>query len=323
MRFGVTPREWGDYFSDAYTQTMTAEKYGFDSLWFEEHHEHLEYLPAPLSALTALSQHTKMQLGTNIIILPLYHPMRVAEEVAQLDAISHGRVIVGVAAGYREKDFDNFGIKLKDRAALMDEDLIILDKLLSQENVSYEGKFYKIKNATVQPRPHQKPRPPFWIGGWKPPALRRTARLGDAWYPGPVVDFKGVMECKAIYEKELTKLGKPLRPLPIMRDVYVAETTDKAFKESEESFNDMYQVDYSTSSHPLVAGEKHSFKEWAYDRFVIGSPSDVIEAVDKFRKNGFDHVVLRAALRKLTSAQVVSSIRLFGEKVIPHFREKD
>jgi alkanesulfonate monooxygenase SsuD/methylene tetrahydromethanopterin reductase-like flavin-dependent oxidoreductase (luciferase family) len=160
------------------------------------------------------------------------------------------------------------------------------------------------------------------VGGWKPPALRRAARLGDAWYPGPAVDFAGVLDCKKVYSEELSKLGRPVPNLPIMRDVYVAETTEKAFQESEDSFNDMYQVDYSSSGHPLIGGQKRSFEEWAADRFVIGSPSKVIEEVDRFRKNGFDYVILRAALRKLTSEQVVSSIRLFGQKVIPYFKEK-
>ncbi|MEM3684074.1 MAG: LLM class flavin-dependent oxidoreductase [Conexivisphaerales archaeon] len=322
LYFGITPREWGDFYPDAYKQTKTAEENGFDSVWFEEHHGHHEYLPCPLSALSVLSQHTTMALGTNIAILPLYHPLRIAEEVAQLDCITHGRVILGVAAGYRDKDFKNFGVDLKDRSKMMDEELILVDKLLREEKVSYEGKFFRLTDATVQPRPYRKPRPPIWVGGWKPPALRRAARLADAWFPGPTVTFGEIIELKKIYDDERRKVGKAITPIPIMRDVYIAETTEKALKESEESFNDMYQVDYSSSGHPLISGEKMTFEEWAEDRFVVGSPDVAIEAVDKYRKNGFNYVVLRAALRKLTSEQVVSSIRLFGQKVITYFNEK-
>jgi alkanesulfonate monooxygenase SsuD/methylene tetrahydromethanopterin reductase-like flavin-dependent oxidoreductase (luciferase family) len=322
LYFGVTPREWGDFFPDAYTQTKVAEENGFDSVWFEEHHGHHEYLPCPLSALAVLSQHTKMKLGTNIAILPLYHPLRLAEEVAQLDSITHGRVILGVAAGYREKDFNNFGVSLRDRAKIMDEGLILVDKLLRYENVSYDGKFFKLRDATVQPRPYAKPRPPIWVGGWKPAALRRAARLADAWFPGPTVTFSEIIELKKIYDDELRKLGKARPFLPIMRDVYVAETTEKALRESEESFIDMYQVDYSSSGHPLISGERKTFEEWAEDRFVVGNPDVAIEAVEKYWKNGFNYIVLRAALRKLTSQQVVSSIRLFGQKVIPYFKHK-
>lgn len=322
MYFGVTPREWGDFFPDAYAQTKVAEENGFDSVWFEEHHGHNEYLPSPLSALATLSQHTKMKLGTNIAILPLYHPLRLAEEVAQLDCITHGRVILGVAAGYREKDFSNFGVSLKDRAKIMDEGLILLDKLLRGERVDYDGKFFRLSDATVQPRPYSKPRPPIWVGGWQPAALRRAARLADAWFPGPTVTFGEIIGLKKIYDDELRRIGKPVSPLPIMRDVYVAETTEKALRESEESFNEMYQVDYSSSGHPLISGQKKTFEEWAEDRFVIGNPDVAIEAVDRYRKEGFNYVVLRAALRKLTSQQVISSVRLFGQKVIPYFNQK-
>lgn len=322
MYFGVTPREWGDFFPDAYSQTKAAEKNGFDSVWFEEHHGHQEYLPNPLTALATLSQFTKLDLGTNIVILPLYHPLRLAEEVAQLDCTSHGRVILGVAAGYRDKDFDNFGVRLQDRAEMMNEELVILDKLLTQDIVSYSGRFFKLREASVQPRPHRKPRPPIWVGGWKPPAIKRAARLADAWFPGPTVAFTPILQLKKIYDEELKKLGKPVHPLPIMRDVYVAPTTETALRESEESFNDMYQVDYSSSGHPLISGQNKTFEEWAEDRFVVGSPNVAIEAIDRYRKNGFNYIVIRAALRKLTSEQVISSITLFGQKVISYFKEE-
>jgi len=322
MHFGLTPREWGDFFQEAYEQIKVAEKVGFESVWFEEHHENPMYLPCPIDALNAISMHTTLKLGTNIAILPLYHPLRLAEQVAQLDTISHGRVILGVAAGYREKDFENYGVKLEDRGIAMEEGLILLVKLLSEENVTFEGKRYKIKNATIQPRPFQKPRPPIWVGGWKPVAVKRAARHGDAWFPGPVATFTEVLNAKKVYEEELQKLGKKATPLPIMRDVYVAETDEKALKESEESFRVMYDIDYSSSGHPLVGGKHQSFEEWANDRFVIGSPSTVIEYIDKFRKNGFNYVVLRVSLRKLTNEQIKNSIKLFGEKVITYFDGK-
>lgn len=322
MLFGVVPREWGDFFEEAYTQIKAAEQCGFDSVWFEEHHEHTGYLPSPFGALNMVSQHTKLKLGTAVAILPLYHPLRLAEEIAQLDCNTHGRVIVGVSAGYREKDFINMGLTLKHRRLAMEEGLTLLDRLLTQEDVSFEGELFKVSHATIQPRPFQKPRPPIWVGGWKPPALKRAARLGDAWFPGPTVDFAGVSECLKIYKEELSRLGKPLpKILPIMRDVYVAETTEKAFKESEESFNYMYETDYSSSGHPVIGGQKHSFEEWAANRFLVGSPDAVIEEVDKLRKMGFNYVVLRVSLKKLTSQQIISNIKLFGQKVLPYFNE--
>jgi alkanesulfonate monooxygenase SsuD/methylene tetrahydromethanopterin reductase-like flavin-dependent oxidoreductase (luciferase family) len=321
MHFGLVPREWGDFFQDAYEQIKVAEQVGFESVWFEEHHGSLIYIPCPIDALNALAMHTTLKLGTAIVILPLYHPVRLAEQFAQLDVITHGRVIIGVGAGYREKDFINYGIRLEDRGILMEEGLILLNKLLSEEDVTFEGKVYRIKNATIQPRPFQKPRPPIWVGGWKRTAIKRAAKYGDAWFPGPVATFTEVIKCKKIYEEEMEKLSKKVPPLPIMRDCYVAVSDEIAFKEAEESFRLMYDIDYSSSGHPLIGGKRMKFSEWAYDRFLIGSPSSIIEEIAKFRKNGFNYVILRLSLRKLSNEQVKESIRLLGEKVITYFKQ--
>ena len=322
IHFGIVPREWGDFFQEAYEQIKVAEKTGFESVWFEEHHSNEYYLPCPIDALNAIATHTNLKLGTSIVILPLYHPLRLAEQIAQLDVLTHGRVILGVGAGYREKDFENFGIMLDERGTYMDEGLILLDKLLSQDKVTFYGKKYILKDAEVLPKPVQKPRPPIWVGGWKKTAIRRAAKFGDAWFPGPVGTISEVLNDKKIYEEELGKLNKKITTLPIMRDIYVTETDDKALKESEESFNYMYGIDYSTSGHPLLGQTQMKFKDWAYDRFLIGSPSTIIEIVDKLVKNGFNYFVLRFSLRKLTNDQINNSIRLFGEKVITYFKNE-
>ncbi len=323
MLFGITPREWGEFFEDAYRQVRAAEETGYDSIWFEEHHQHPTYLPSPLQALATMSGHTKLRLGTNIIILPLHNPYQLAEEIAQLDCSSHGRVIAGLAAGYRDKDFRNFGVKLEERGAVMDEAVSVLKELLSREHVTHDGRDFQITDATIQPRPHQKPRPPIWIGGWKKPALRRAAQMADAWFPGPTASFTDVLKAKQIYEDEISRLGKQMPKLPIMRDVYVAETTDVAYEECRSSFEYMYGEDYSSSGHPLLGGQRHTFEEWAHDRFIIGNPDVASEEIAKFEKNGFHYVVLRASLRKLSCEQTVRSIRLIGEQVLPRFPENE
>lgn len=320
MLFGVTPREWGDFYDDALAQIKTAERTGFHSVWFEEHHEHTEYLPDPLMALAMVSRHTNLKLGTNVAILPLHNPFRLAEETSMLDCVSGGRMILGVAAGYRPQDFKNFGVNLEDRGGLMDESIVLVKKLLSEEHVSFSGEHFNITDATIQPRPVQRPRPPVWVGGWKKPALLRAAKLGDAWFPGPTASLRDVLACKEIYSKEVSRLGRRVNSLPIMRDVYVADSVDKAYRECRESFEHMYQEDYKKSGHPLIGGVSRSFEGWAEDRFLIGDADTVSEGIAEYQKNGFGYVVLRFSLRRLTSEQIVSSIRLFGEKVIPQFR---
>ena len=176
MKFGITPREWEDFLEDAIAQSRLAELMGFHSVWVEEHHLHPEYLPSPLVAISALSQHVRsMFVGTNVAILPLYHPLRFAEDVATLHQATKGRVIVGVAAGYRQIDFENFGIHLRERATRMNEALTIIRQLWSGEEISFDGKYYKLKKAKLHPRLYAGKVPEIWVGGWTRAAIRRAA----------------------------------------------------------------------------------------------------------------------------------------------------
>lgn len=319
LSFGITPREWGNYFPEALAQIRMAERYGFKSVWFEEHHGHNEYLPSPLIAISSVALHTKLILGTGILILPLYNPVRVAEDVAMLDAVTNGRIILGVAAGYREKDFENLGVSIKQRGEITDESLKLLNLLLTQTQVSFHGKHFEVNDVTIEPRPFQKPRPPIWVGGWHRKALERAAKLGDTWFPGPTATLETVIKCKSLYEEELSRLNRPVPALPIMRDIYVAESDDIAFRESKESFTHMYQEDYRTSGHPLIGGTSMNFLDWAADRFIIGDPDTAIEQIAKIQKQGFDKFVFRVSLRRLTDDKIQSCIRILGEKVLPYF----
>ena len=318
MKFGFIPKEWNDYFSEALDQIGVAEKYGFDSVWFEEHHENELYLPSPLSALYSVFSYTNLKLGC-IVILPLYHPYRLAEEIALLDLISKGRVIIGVVLGYREKDFKNFGFSLKERSQLMDEGLILLDNLLRYESVNFDGKIFKLNKARVVPRPYQNPRPQIWVGAWKKKAIKRAALLGDAWLPGQTAKLVDVIKMKKVYEEEIKQLNKDVKIWPIIRDAYIAENNDKAMSEAESSIKEMYQLDYSPSGHPLIGGKVMDIMEWVEDRILVGDAEKAIEFINKVKNAGFNYIIFRLSLRKLKNEQIKNSIRLLGERVIPYF----
>lgn len=320
MKFALIPKEWNGYFMEALEQIKLAEKYNYDSVWFEEHHANELYIPSPISALYSVFSHTRLRLGC-IIILPLYHPYRLAEELSLLDLVSNGRVIIGVVTGYREVDFKNFGINLTERSLRMDEGLKLLTELLSKDVVNFEGKIYKVSQAKVIPRPFQKPRPSIWVGAWKRKAIKRAALLGDAWLPGQTATLSEVIKLKQIFEEEAKSTGKQIVVWPIIRDAYISENDDKAIEEAKSSIEAMYQQDYSASTHPLVGGYKMEIEEWIKDRFIIGSYSTAIEMVDKIKKSGFNYLILRLSLRRLKHEQIKNSIQLFGEKVMPYFSE--
>jgi len=321
MKFGIVPREWGDFYEESVEQCILAKKVGFDSIWVEEHHGNELYLPSPITALAGLSQHVRgMEVGTAVAVLPLYHPVRFASDGAILDILSGGKFIAGVAVGYRENDFKIFGVDLADRAGRMNESLEIISRLWQGEKLDFAGKYFKLTNFKLEPQPIMKPRPPIWVGGWVDQAIERAARW-DLWFPGPVGTITYVTQGLEKYKAYLSKYGKEFRGFALMRETHVADSDEIAFKNIEEPIKHMYGEDYSKSTHPLLGRKELTIQEWAEDRFIAGSPSGVIEQVDKLKKLGVIHLVLRISLRKLPHKKVMESIRLFGEKVIPYFRD--
>ena len=167
MKFGFIPVEDLRFYQQALNQVELAEELGFDSVWLEEHHgTSRHYHPSPFIFLAGFATRTeRILLGTDIAILPLYHPVRLAEDVAQLDVMSQGRVILGVAIGYREEEFAAFQTPLKGRGTQFEEMIDLIKRLWTQDNVTFESRRYALSGFTLEPKPLQQPRPPIWLGG--------------------------------------------------------------------------------------------------------------------------------------------------------------
>lgn len=165
---------------EAIEEAVLAEDCGFAGFFFGEHHQDQDgFLPSPLIACAAVAARTKrIQIGTSVILLPLHHPLHVAEDVITLDIVSGGRVALGVGLAYQEADFRAFGIEKKHRVGRFEEAVEILEKAFSGERFSYRGKHFQIDDVRILPRPIQRPRPPLWIGAWVPPAIERAAPPG-------------------------------------------------------------------------------------------------------------------------------------------------
>jgi probable F420-dependent oxidoreductase len=327
MLFGLNPRQWGNFFDEALEQTIFAEKVGFSSVWYMEHHGYGEgYIPSPLMALAALAPCTKkMILGTNIIIPPLHNPVKLAEDVAILDVISKGRVILGVGVGYRKREFESFNVKIEERGGRLDEIIPLLRRLWREDRVTHHGRYYRLSNVTVTPKPVQVNGPPIWIGAWSERAIERAARLGDVWYPGPVADLEKLKACLNIYKRALKRLGKDSNvSIPLIREGYVGKDDDSAWADVAPSLTYMYKDDYSKTGHPFIkVKEEFSVLDFGKNRFIVGGVDRCIEEIEKYRKElNVNHLILRIALPKLPHKKVMNSIKLIGEKVIPYFKEK-
>ena len=231
MKFGFIPTEGGHFFQEALEEAIYSETLGFDSVWLEEHHSiRNHYWPSPLIALAGIATRTsRILLGTDVVVLPFYHPVRAAEDIALLDIMSAGRVIFGAAIGYRQPEFELYDVGLDDRGARYVEMLKIMRALWSEERVEYRGRFFQVLGA-IEPRPTRPP--PIWLGGWGPLSLKRAAELGDAWVPGPTAGLEKLLDAQRQYRACLAAAGKDpaATPNPLTREVVIAETSARAWE---------------------------------------------------------------------------------------------
>ncbi|MEM8564195.1 MAG: LLM class flavin-dependent oxidoreductase [Pseudomonadota bacterium] len=177
------PAPWRRSFESLYSESMEqiawAERLGFDSVWLTEHHFCDDgYCPAPLVIAAAIGATTKrMRIATNLMLLPLHHPLRIAEEAALVSLTTGGRFDLGVGAGYVESEYRAFGRSLKNRPSLMEEGIAIIRSAWAGECINFEGKRYSIDSVEVRPTPEQPIK--ILMGATSSPAIARAARISD------------------------------------------------------------------------------------------------------------------------------------------------
>ena len=172
-------RDFESFYAGCLEQIAAAEAQGFDSVWLTEHHFCDDgYTPSPLVLAAAIGARTeRMRIGTNLMLLPLHDPVRVAEDSATLSLTTGGRFDLGVGIGYRQLEFEQFGRKLSHRPSLIEEGIEILRRSWSGKPVSYEGKRYRVGDLRVTPVPQHTPQ--ILLGGMVPKAVARAARVAD------------------------------------------------------------------------------------------------------------------------------------------------
>jgi probable F420-dependent oxidoreductase len=220
-------------------QIARAEALGWDDVWLSEHHfVDDDYTPSLLPLGCAVAARTsRIRIGTSVLLLPLHDPVRVAEDAATLDVLSGGRLELGVGVGYRRAEFEGFGVPLAERAERMEEAVPILRRLLRGERVSAEGRHHRVREVALQPRPVQA-EPRLWMGGFSPPAVRRAARLGDAY-----IAVGAIAPLLALYREELRRLGKDPDAHEVAAGpawLLVARDPERRWREVEEHF--LYQI---------------------------------------------------------------------------------
>ena len=235
MRFGLVfnctserewNRPWDQVYREVLEQCQAAEALGYDHVWLTEHH-FMEngYCPSLLTVAAAVAARTtRIKIGTWVLLLPLHNALRVAEDAAVVDAISGGRLILGVGLGYRLEEFNVLGIDRKDRVGRMEEGIEVMRLAWTQDRFSYTGEHYQLQNLTVTPKPVQPGGPPIWMAARGVKPARRAAKFGCSL----ALAAGGGFEEHAVWERELRLQGRDPRDFQVMNyyDTFVTDDVE-------------------------------------------------------------------------------------------------
>lgn len=321
MRFGLSPLQAGGNFEETIRECERAEAAGFDSVWLGEHHNNPLLYPTPLLGLAAIAARTRrLRLGTAVLLLPLHDPVAVAEEGAMVDMISGGRLVLGVGAGYAPEEFTLFGIPLKERGSRLEEAVTLIHRLWTEEKVTHAGRHFRVADATVGPRPVQRPRPPIWFAAWAEPAIRRAARLGDAWLGGPSAKLDELAACVRLFRETRREAGSDAGELALLRYVFVAGSTERARAVAGDPFIRSFESTYFRWPHPVVVRPPGdlTIERLAEDRIVLGDPATCIRQIQRFRDAlGLGHFICRISVPGIPRDAAQASLDLFTREVMP------
>jgi len=340
MNFGTfllmqspSARSSQEIYTRAIDVAQAAESLGFGNVWLAEHHfSTYGYLSRPAQLASFIAAKTsRIRVGTAVIVVPLHHPLVVAEEIATLDLVSGGRLDVGLGRGYQHYEFERFGLELESGRARWEESIDIILKAFDGRPFTYDGKLFKIPETTVFPQPLQKPRPPIWITAQSPDSVEGAVRRGfNVLTGGFGVPLERMAEFRRLFDRVVAEV-KPAEPLKVgvQRAVYVTDSAADARAAAEEARWNM-RVTLSLRNHyerveqgraVAVPAPKEPDVDDLLDRFlVIGTPDTVIRQISRIRDQvGITHFNCSFWFGDLEHARVLRSMELFARDVMPAF----
>jgi alkanesulfonate monooxygenase SsuD/methylene tetrahydromethanopterin reductase-like flavin-dependent oxidoreductase (luciferase family) len=304
-----------------------AEELGFECITKGMHYGASalgDYQQIPFLA-RIMAEAPSCRLNAGVVLLSLHKPLDIAEQFATLDVMSNGKVILGVALGYRDLEFKAFGTTQGERVRRLEENLMAIRRLWTEERVSMKASHFELDDVTLGMRPVQKPHPPIWMGANADVAIRRAARLADCWYIPPHNRVDTVLRQLDVYRRELDLCGKPFpKELPMRREVFVANDRKQALRLCGPALERKYQAYVQWGQDkPMPEGDELNLalEELLKDRFLIGSPDEVADAIlGIVRPTGVNHLIISTHWPGMETAIAMDSMRRFAEEVMPRVR---
>ena len=338
MEIGFSPTQGGHTYDEFLEQVRYADENGLASVFLQEHHEPSKVSwPDPITVLSGAATVTdQIRLGTAVLLLPLYHPVRLAERAATLDGLSDGRFVMGAALGYNDRDFEVMNVERRERARMYREYLTLVSRAWSERTLSFDGHYFQLDEFTLAPEPASDPRPEIWMGGYHPKALERAADfvergLADAWLPGTQPDFDGIAGRVETFDEMLAErsLDRADVPQPLFRDGIVAPSLEEAEEMAVEyvypSYEEVYGGDSGADKDESdrgdlgadVAASDEDPMDLIRDRVIVGSPDEWVDHLRRYEEaTGTDHVVVRLAFPEMSHEQVMDQLELISDEVL-------
>jgi alkanesulfonate monooxygenase SsuD/methylene tetrahydromethanopterin reductase-like flavin-dependent oxidoreductase (luciferase family) len=330
-----------DTFAEAFEQIDAAEQLGLDVMWLAELHfdPQRSVLSAPLAIASAIAARTRrIKIGIAVQVLPLCHPLRIAEEAATVDQISRGRLIFGVGRSGLPRTYEDYGVSYAESRDRFAEVLDIVEQAWSQPAVLYEGKYYSFKNIAVTPKPFQRPLPPIRIAAASPDTYPAVGARGlPIFLNARHGSFSEFAPAIREYRDAYKAAGHPGQGQVYLRvPVYLAETEGRAREEPRESLMHFYREQTERLRDSMSRGgtraiegraerlerlEKLTYDEALAGQVLIGTPQSVGERLRMLQDDlGIDGILAELNTGGLIPhAQVMTALRLLCEEVMPRF----
>jgi alkanesulfonate monooxygenase SsuD/methylene tetrahydromethanopterin reductase-like flavin-dependent oxidoreductase (luciferase family) len=314
-------------------QAQAAEALGFRNVWLGEHHfSTYGYLSRPLQLASYIAaKTTRLRVGTAVIVVPLHHPLLVAEEIAMLDVLSGGRADVGLGRGYQRYEFERFGLQLDAGGQRWDESLDIMLRAFEGKPFSYEGKLYTIPETSIYPKPVQKPRPPIWITAQSPYSIEAAVRRGlNVLTGGFGVPLERLAEFGKFFGRVVEEAKAPTKPLVgVQRAVYVTKDAADAREAAEQarwnmrvtlSLRNNYERVENGRAIPVPAKTEPTIDELLDRYLVVGTPETCIRQIRRVQEVvGISHFNCSFWFGDVDQSRVLRSMELFAREVMPAF----
>ena len=315
-------------YRDAIQEAKLAEELGFVSLTIPEHH-FINYLvhPSPLLTAVRVAAETKdIPLISAVLVLPFYDVRRLAGEISQADCLTDGRLQLGLGRGAFRYEFDRFNVPVEESRERFDDALNLLIKLLTEEEVSWNSKYYKFDSLTVTPRPMQKPCPPIWIAALAEGAIAGTVRRGFNVMTTPLRDpFEAARKQANAFTSALPPGNPKNQRHSMLRMGFVtksdAETREKLeiALENHRRFVNVFETPGTVKGGAIVPIDVPETIDDIRRSLIIGSPQECVDKLAHYAALGIDDVQINMNFGA-AHGDVMESLERFAAHVQPHFR---